>query len=133
MSYTWADFLKEVKKKYPKAKPDKIIKLIKNQYTSNSKNSSYNVNRSSWTLNVIEAIHFRIGTTGEDRKRKIATTKIIYNWVKSKDFKNIHTMLLGKPIEDKAKLVKRINDIWVAPKNRHLRNMLKKGGTILYK
>ena len=42
-------------------------------------------------------------------------------------------MLMGKPIEDKAKLVKRINDIWVAPKNRHLRNMLKKGGTILYK
>ena len=81
MSYTWADFLKEVKKKYPKAKPDKIIKLIKNQYTSNSKNSSYNVNRSSWTLNVIEAIHFRIGTTVKDKKRKMPTTQIISTWV----------------------------------------------------
>ena len=54
---------KEVQKKYPKAKPDKVIKLVANAYGNKTRESNYNMKRSSWSLIVLEAIHLKIGTT----------------------------------------------------------------------
>ena len=129
MKYTWADFFKEVQKKYPKAKPDKVIKLVANAYGNKTRESNYNMKRSSWSLIVLEAIHLKIGTT---KRSTTNISQIIRNWIRTKDFKKFHKLLLGKdPINDEKKLVKRLNDIWVTPKHRHWRMALKEGGQLI--
>ena len=84
MKYTWADFFKEVQKKYPKAKPDKVIKLVANAYGNKTRESNYNMKRSSWSLIVLEAIHLKIGTT---KRSTTNISQIIRNWIRTKDFK----------------------------------------------
>ena len=117
MSYTWDDFVKEVREKYPKAKPEKVIKFVRKSYRKPGEETNYDVRRNSWSLLVIEAIQLKIGTT--DPKRKISTRTTIRNWIKTDDFKRIHRMLMG-PVDhlDSEVLVKRVNDIWVNPKNK---------------
>ena len=83
MSYTWADFVKEVKKKYPKAKPEKVIKFIRTQYGGPSKESNYNVLRSSWSMNVVAIIYQRV-----QKNKKQPLRRVIRNWVDRKDYRD---------------------------------------------
>jgi len=128
MKYTWAQFVKDVKKKYPKAKPEKVLKLVAVAYGGKQKESNYNMKRSSWSMIVLEAIHLQIGTTKATKN----TSQIIRNWIKTQDFKKFHKLLLDKdPIKDEDKLVKRYLDIWVDKKNKPYRKMLVEGGQFI--
>ena len=79
MSYTWADFVKEVTKKYPKAKPEKVIKFIRTQYGGPSKESNYNVLRSSWSMNAVAIIYKRVN---DPKKKKQSLRRIIETGLK---------------------------------------------------
>ena len=90
MSYTWADFVKEVTKKYPKAKPEKVIKFIRTQYGGPSKESNYNVLRSSWSMNAVAIIYNRVN---DPKKKKQSLRRIIRNWAESSDYKSLYKLV----------------------------------------
>ena len=124
MSYTWADFVKEVKKKYPKAKPEKIIKFIRTQYGGPSKESNYNVLRSSWSMNVVAIIYQRV-----QKNKKQPLRRVIRNWVDRKDYRDLYNLIHGpmnKTFTDNTveKHVRNLNDIWISPKGKYFRKIL---------
>jgi len=127
MSYTWADFLKEVKKKYPKAKPEKVIKFIRTQYGGPSKESNYNVLRSSWSMNAVAIIYKRVN---DPKKKKQSLRRIIRNWAESSDYKSLYNLLhepLKKSWTDNTldKHVRNLNEIWISKKGKYFRKVLK--------
>jgi hypothetical protein len=124
MSYTWADFVKEVKKKYPKAKPEKVIKFIRTQYGGPSKESNYNVLRSSWSMNVVAIIYQRV-----QKNKKQPLRRVIRNWVDRKDYRDLYNLIHGpmnKTFTDNTveKHVRNLNDIWISPKGKYFRKIL---------
>jgi hypothetical protein len=127
MSYTWADFLKEVKKKYPKAKPDKVIKLVKTAYGGPGKESNYNVLRSSWSMNAVAIIYKRVN---DPKNKKHSLRRVIRNWVDSADYRSLYNLLhepLKKSSTDNTvdKHVRNLNDIWISKKGKYFREILK--------
>ena len=92
MSYTWADFVKEVTKKYPKAKPEKVIKFIRTQYGGPSKESNYNVLRSSWAMNVVAVIYKRVHLP---KNKKYKLRRVIRNWVDTEDYRSFYDLIHG--------------------------------------
>ena len=127
MSYTWEDFIKEVKKKYPKAKPDKLIKLVKTAYGGPSSESNYNVLRSSWSMNSVAVIYKRVHETKNKNK---PLRNVIRNWVDSKDYREfydlIHTPLRKSFIDNTIdKHVRNLNDIWIGKKGKYFRELLR--------
>ena len=124
MSYTCADFVKEVKKKYPKAKPESVIKFIRTQYGGPSKESNYNVLRSSWSMNVVAVIYKRV-----QKNKKHPLRRVIRNWVDSSDYRSFYNLIHGplkKTFTDNTveKHVRNINDIWISPKGKYFRKIL---------
>ena len=124
MSYTWADFVKEVKKKYPKAKPESVIKFIRTQYGGPSKESNYNVLRSSWSMNVVAIIYQRV-----QKNKKQPLRRVIRNWVDRKDYRDFYNLIhcpMKKTFTDNTveKHVRNINDIWISPKGKYFRKVL---------
>ncbi len=127
MSYTWADFLKEVKKKYPKAKPDKVIKLVKTAYGGPDKESNYNVLRSSWSMNAVAIIYKRVN---DPKNKKYSLRRVIRNWVDSSDYRSLYNLLHGPLKKSSAdntvdKHVRNLNDIWISKKGKYFREILK--------
>ena len=126
MSYTWADFVKEVTKKYPKAKPEKVIKFIRTQYGGPSKESNYNVLRSSWAMNVVAVIYKRVHLP---KNKKYKLRRVIRNWVDTEDYRSFYDLIHGplkKSFTDNTveKHVRNINDIWISPKGKYFRKIL---------
>ena len=95
--------------------PDKVLKLLKGN--QKGKESNYDINRSSYALNVIAVIIQKI----RDPKNKGKTrTHIIRTWVKTKDFRNFYNLMrheenLKWSMDKVPKYVKQINDLWSKP------------------
>ena len=106
----WNDFIKIVKKKYPKAKPQKVLNMVNTIYSKNKKESNYQVLRASWSLLVRDSYALKIGTPKDNKKR--GPTNIIRNWVKTKDYKDKYKLL------HPGKLFKDI------PQQKHIKNCL---------
>ena len=69
----WNDFIKIVKKKYPKAKPQKVLNMVNTIYSKNKKESNYQVLRASWSLLVRDSYKLKIGTP-KDNKNVVRQT-----------------------------------------------------------
>jgi|TARA_Y100000294_G_scaffold96945_1_gene90110 hypothetical protein len=87
----WNDFIKIVKKKYPKARPEKVLNMLKTSFDKKKTESNYDILRSSWSLLVRDSCRLKIGTPKDNKKR--GPINIIRNWVKSNDYKQKYKLL----------------------------------------
>jgi len=109
----WNDFIKIVKKKYPRAKPEKVLNMLRTSFNKNKTESNYQVLRSSWSLLVRDSLALKIGTRNDNKKR--GPINIIRNWVKTKDYKEKYKLLHpGKLYKDisEEKHIKNCYDIF---------------------
>ena len=99
--------------------PEKILKLLKGN--QKGKETNYDINRSSYTLNVIGVITQKIlDPANKDKSR----SHVIRQWVKSEDFKNFYNLMrheedLTWSMDKVEDYVKQINDLWNKPNNQH--------------
>ena len=106
--------------------PDKVLKLL--QGNQKGKETNYDINRSSYTLNIIAVITQKMG----DPKNKGKTrAHIIRTWVKSNDFKSFYNLMrheenLKWSMDKVEKYVKQINDLWTKPNQQHWRKYFEK-------
>ena len=120
----WDDFIKIVKKKYPKAKPEKVLNLVKAM--SGGTESDYQVLRNSWSIDVVCCIYKKSGSPKDTKKRGI--TNIIRNWIISQDYKDSYNLLHpAKTYETLTteRHVKNCYDLWINKKGKELRKVLK--------
>jgi len=118
----WAKVIDYLKKS--NRNPDKVLKLLKGGDKETIVESSYNINRSSYSRMCIAQI-----TQMElDPKNKGKTrTQLIRNWVNTKDFKDFYNLIRTneKLRYDKSlveKYVKQIKDLWSKPSLKADRN-----------
>ena len=95
--------------------PDNVLKLLKGN--QKGKESNYDINRSSYALNVIAVI---IQKTRDPKNKGKTRTHIIRTWVKTKDFRNFYNLMrheenLKWSMDNVPKYVKQINDLWSKP------------------
>ena len=142
----WDKVIKFLNSK-PKATPEKVLNMLKTTYGKrNTPESSYEVVRASWPWIVVGAIANKIGT--KDKNKKIPTTLIIRNWIKTKEFKNDWCWFHPKKVKNKelnitewnmaseedreavgtARHVKRIQDILNSKIGKHIRSQLTPSG-----
>lgn len=99
--------------------PEKILKLLKGN--QKGKETNYDINRSSYTLNVIGVITQKIlDPANKDKSR----SHVIRQWVKSEDFKDFYNLMrheedLTWSMDKVEDYVKQINDLWNKPNNQH--------------
>ena len=68
------------------AKPDKVLNSLKTIYGKKSNtDSTYQVLRGSWVMDVIFSIYNKKGTT--NKSKKIPLTQVALNWVRTEDYK----------------------------------------------
>ena len=109
----WAKVIKYLRSS--NRNPDKVLKLLKGN--QKGKESNYDINRSSYALNIIAVIIQKM----RDPKNKGKTrSHIIRTWVKSQDFKNFYNLMrheenLKWSMDNVPKYVKQINDLWSKP------------------
>jgi len=115
-----------------KRDPDKTLKLL--QGNQKGKETNYDINRSSYALNIIAVITQKI----LDPKNKGKTrAHIIRTWVKSDDFRDFYNLMRHeeklKWSKDKVETyVKQINDLWTKPNQQHWKKYFKMtGGRLL--
>jgi hypothetical protein len=99
--------------------PEKILKLL--QGNQKGKETNYDINRSSYSLNVIGVITQKIKDPLNHNKSR---SHVIRQWVKSEDFKNFYNLMrheedLTWSIDKVEDYVKQINDLWGKPNNQH--------------
>ena len=104
----WNEFLKIVKKKYPRAKPDKVLNLLRTSFDKKKTESNYDILRGSWSLLVRDSCRLKIGTPKDNKKR--GPLNIIRNWVRANDYKQKYKLL------HPGKLFKNI------PQEKHVKN-----------
>ena len=106
--------------------PDKVLKLLKGN--QKGKETNYDINRSSYALNIIAVITQKM----RDPKNKGKTrAHIIRTWVKSDDFKSFYNLMrheenLKWSMDKVEKYVKQINDLWTKPNQQHWRKYFEK-------
>ena len=94
---------------------DKTLKLLKGNEKGHQ--SNYNINRSSYTLNIIAAITQK---TLDPKNKNKNLSRVIRDWVKSEDFENFYNLLRadeGKKYvkandTEHKKYTKQIKDLW---------------------
>ena len=106
--------------------PDKVLKLLKG--SEKGKETNYDINRSSYALNIIAVITQK---TKDPKNKGKTRAHIIRTWVKSNDFKNFYNLMRHeenlKWSMDKVELyVKQINDLWTKPNQQHWRKYFEK-------
>jgi len=142
----WTEVIKFLNSR-PKATPEKVLNMLKTIYAKKSgPESDYEVVRNSWAWIVVGAIANKIGTT--DKNKKIPTTLIIRNRIKTKQFQDDWCMFHPKKVknkrtnkiewnessvEDRANIdtkrhVKQIQDIWVSKIGKKIRSTLTPSG-----
>ena len=105
--------------------PDKVLKLLKGN--QKGKETNYDINRSSYALNIIAVITQKM----RDPKNKGKTrAHIIRTWVKSDDFKSFYNLMrheenLKWSRDSVEKYVKQINDLWSKPNQQHWKKYFK--------
>jgi len=105
--------------------PAKVLKLL--QGNQKGKETNYDINRSSYALNVIGVITQKI----HDPKNKGKTrAHVIRTWVKSDDFRDFYNLMRHeeklKWSRNKVELyVKQINDLWSKPNQKHWKKYFK--------
>jgi hypothetical protein len=130
-----------------KATPEKVLNILRTTYGKKSgPESGYEVIRNSWAWFVVGAIANKTGTTNKDKK--IPTTQIIRNWIKTKQFKDDWCSFHPKKVKNKKlnriewnassleeceaihtlRHVKQINDIWVSKIGKNIRASLTPSG-----
>ena len=113
----WAKVIKYLKSSG--RDPAKVLKLL--QGNQKGKETNYDINRSSYALNIIAVITQKI----LDPKNKGKTrAHIIRTWVKSDDFRDFYNLMRHeeklKWSRNKVELyVKQINDLWSKPNQKH--------------
>tara|TARA_R110002020_G_scaffold163671_3_gene349797 strand:+ start:1199 stop:1696 length:498 start_codon:yes stop_codon:yes gene_type:complete len=142
----WANVIKFLNSR-PKATPHKVLNMLKTTYSKKSgSESNYQVVRNSWAYIVVGAIANKTGTKNKDKK--IPTTQIIRNWIKTKQFKEDWCLFHPKKVKNKKlnrtewnasslkdcedihteRHVKQINDIWVSTIGKKIRATLTPSG-----
>ena len=142
----WASVIKFLKSR-PKATPQKVLNMLKTTYSKKSRpQSDFEMIRSSWAYIVVGAIANKTGTTKKDKK--IPTTQIIRNWIKTDQFKHDWCLFHPKKVKNKktnkvewnsrdlkdctdihtVRHVKQINDIWVSTTGKKIRATLTASG-----
>ena len=99
--------------------PDKVLKLLKGN--QKGKESNYDINRSSYALNIIAVITQK---TLDPKNKGKTRSHIIRTWVKSEDFKNFYNLMRSEEklkwsMDKVPKYVKQINDLWSKPNQQH--------------
>ena len=95
--------------------PDKVLKLL--QGNQKGKETNYDINRSSYSLNIIAAITQK---TLDPKNKNKNLSRVIRDWVKSEDFENFYNLLRadeGKKYvkandTEHKKYTKQIKDLW---------------------
>jgi len=95
-----------------KRDPQKVLNLLKGN--DRNKESNYDVNRASYSLNVIGTITQR---TLDPQNKEKTLTHVIRQWVKSKDFETFYNLMRSeeKITYNKTKIedyVKQLKDLW---------------------
>ncbi len=132
MKITWEDFVKEVKKKYPKAEPEKVLNMVQTIYGKKFKESNYQVIRNSWTANAVALIYQKLEEE-KSKKTKRSFATILSGVVKSNDYKNLYYFIqgnLGKRYEDltEQKHIRNLRDTWASTPGKKLRKELEDHG-----
>ena len=99
--------------------PDKVLKLLKGN--EKGKETNYDINRSSYALNIIAVITQK---TLDPKNKGKTRSHIIRTWVKSEDFKNFYNLMRSEEklkwsMDKVPKYVKQINDLWSKPNQQH--------------
>ena len=97
---------------HPDRDPQKVLSLLKG--CDQGKESNYDINRASYSLNII-AIVTQKQLDPENKKKSL--TYIIRQWVKSKDFIQFYNLMMEQEniTWDKSKLedyTKQLKDLW---------------------
>ena len=114
--------------KTSKRDPDGVLKLL--QGNQKGKETNYDINRSSYSLNVIAVITQK---TLDPKNKDKTRSHIIRTWVKSEDFKNFYNLMrreekLKWSMDNVPKYVKQINDLWSKPNQQHWKKYFKMTG-----
>ena len=109
-----------------KRDPDKVLKLLKGN--QKGKETNYDINRSSYALNIIAVITQK---TKDPKNKGKTRAHIIRTWVKTKDFRNFYNLMrkeenLKWSMDKVEKYVKQINDLWTKPNQQHWRKYFEK-------
>ena len=115
----WAKVIDYLKKS--KRNPDNVLKLLKGG--DKGTESSYTINRSSYSMNCIAKI---TQMELEPKNKGKTRTHLIRQWVKTKDFENFYNLLRSteKLKYDRSlieKYVKQIKDLWTKPNQQQYR------------
>jgi hypothetical protein len=134
----WAEVIEYLKNS--NRDPKKVLKLLKKQEKGSNKDSLYQIFRGSWCHAVINAIHNKIGTPEDGKKR--TQVAIMRNWCKSEDYKieymqwhpgkdnpmhefsGPHHLNMYEKNVSLEKKVKRVKDIWTSKNYKYLRELL---------
>ena len=105
--------------------PDKVLKLLKG--SEKGKETNYDINRSSYALNIIAVITQK---TLDPKNKGKTRSHIIRTWVKSEDFKNFYNLMrheenLKWSMDNVPKYVKQINDLWSKPNQQKWKKLFK--------
>ena len=111
-----------------KRDPDKVLKLLKGN--QKGKETNYDINRSSYALNIIAVITQK---TLDPKNKGKTRSHIIRTWVKSEDFKNFYNLMRSEEklkwsMDKVPKYVKQINDLWTKPNQQHWKKYFKMTG-----
>ena len=114
--------------KTSKRDPDGVLKLL--QGNQKGKETNYDINRSSYSLNVIAVITQK---TLDPKNKGKTRSHIIRTWVKSEDFKNFYNLMRSEEklkwsMDKVPKYVKQINDLWSKPNQQHWKKYFKMTG-----
>ena len=105
--------------------PDKVLKLLKG--SEKGKETNYDINRSSYALNIIAVITQK---TLDPKNKGKTRSHIIRTWVKSEDFKNFYNLMRSEEklkwsMDNVPKYVKQINDLWSKPNQQKWKKLFK--------
>ncbi len=109
----WAEVIKYLRS--TKRDPKKVLNLLRGN--EKGKETNYDINRSSYSLNIIAVI---IQKMRDPKNKGKSRTHVIRTWVKTEDFKNFYNLMRNEEkliwSRDKVELyVKQINDLWSKP------------------
>ena len=113
--------------------PDKVLKLLKGN--QKGKESNYDINRSSYALNIIAVI---IQKTRDPKNKGKTRSQIIRTWVKTKDFRNFYNLMrheekiLKWSMDNVPKYVKQINDLWSKPNQQKWKKYFRDNRWLFY-
>ena len=117
---------------HSKRDPEKVLNLLKG--SDQGKESNYDINRSSYSLNIIAIITQK---QLDPQNKGKSLTHIIRHWVKSKDFIQFYNLMRSeeKLTWDKAKVevyTKQLQDLWYSKAQSKNKEYFKKDRWLLH-